>query len=166
MIPLETPPLVEAWTQNFQWSMGVARVSFLQTLCTWYQRSTGGTPSTLLSAISNTSVRIFKRSNARAYNALQKAQSVRGIERVSFKADIEPTNFFMSAFIWFVFTVLLLSSIMVFSKAFCYRYKKAYRHIPLHWCGPLWQDYFKGSLLRLVRSMSILRQVLLPLTFV
>jgi hypothetical protein len=165
MIPLKTPPLVEAWTQNFQWSMGIARVSFVQTLCTWYQRSTGGTPSTLLSAISKISVRIFKRSNARAYSALQKAQSVRGIERVGFKAGIESTNFFVSAFIWFISTVLLLSSIMIFSKAFYYRYKKAYRHIPLHWCGPLWQDYFKGSLLRLVRSTSLLRQLLLTLAF-
>lgn len=55
------PPIVQSWTQNFAWSMGIIRVGFLQTLATWYQRATGGTPSTYLSTLSTASVQVQKR---------------------------------------------------------------------------------------------------------
>ncbi|KAJ8609855.1 hypothetical protein MRB53_038894 [Persea americana] len=41
MTAVSMPPIVQSWTQNFQWSMGIIRVSFLQRLATWYQRATG-----------------------------------------------------------------------------------------------------------------------------
>jgi hypothetical protein len=56
------PPIVEAWTQNFQWSMGIIHIDFLQTVATWYQRATGGTASTVLSSLSMQSVQVQKRS--------------------------------------------------------------------------------------------------------
>ncbi|KAI9657621.1 MAG: hypothetical protein M1821_002797 [Bathelium mastoideum] len=59
-VPL--PPIVQSWTQNFQWSMGIIRVGFLQDLALWYQRSTGGTPSQILSELSTVSVEVEKRS--------------------------------------------------------------------------------------------------------
>ena len=62
MTAVNLPPIVAAWTQNFQWSMGIIRVGFLQRFCTWYQRATGGTPSNLLSSLATTSVRVQKRS--------------------------------------------------------------------------------------------------------
>ena len=55
------PPVVAAWTQNFQWSLGIIRVGFLQDIATWYQRSTGGTAATVLSKLSNTSVDVQKK---------------------------------------------------------------------------------------------------------
>lgn len=55
------PPIVQSWTQNFAWSMGIIRVGFLQTLATWYQRATGGTPTTYLSTLSTYSVQVQKR---------------------------------------------------------------------------------------------------------
>lgn len=55
------PPIVQSWTQNFAWSMGIIRIGFLQTLATWYQRATGGTPSTYLSTLSTASVQVQKR---------------------------------------------------------------------------------------------------------
>jgi hypothetical protein len=58
------PPIVQSWTQNFQWSMGIIRVGFLQTLATWYQRATGGTPTTYLSTLSTYSVQVQKRALA------------------------------------------------------------------------------------------------------
>jgi hypothetical protein len=61
MTSVAMPPVVEAWTQNFQWSMGIIHVGFLQTICTWYQRSTGGTPSTILDTLGTTSVEVQKR---------------------------------------------------------------------------------------------------------
>lgn len=69
------PPIVQAWTQNFQWSMGIIRVSFLQTLATWYQRATGGTPTTYLSTLSTVSVQVEKKKRAlkRGFEALAPA---------------------------------------------------------------------------------------------
>ncbi len=59
-VPL--PPAVQSWTQDFQWSMGIIKVDFLQTIFTWYQRATGGTPSTLFDSLSTVSVQVEKRS--------------------------------------------------------------------------------------------------------
>jgi len=59
-VPL--PPIVSAWTQNFQWSMGIINVGFLQDVAMWYQRSTGGTPSLIISNLDNVSVEVQKRS--------------------------------------------------------------------------------------------------------
>ncbi|KAK5239848.1 putative flavin carrier protein 3, partial [Cryomyces antarcticus] len=55
MAAVPVPPIVASWTQNFQWSMGIIRIGFLQDICTWYQRATGGTPSSVLSNLRTTS---------------------------------------------------------------------------------------------------------------
>lgn len=55
------PPIVQAWTQDFQWSMGIINVGFMQDILTWYQRATGGTPSTIFDALTTTSVQVEKR---------------------------------------------------------------------------------------------------------
>ncbi|UNI19169.1 Putative flavin carrier protein 3 [Purpureocillium takamizusanense] len=56
------PPIVEAWTMNFQWSMGIIRVGFMQDIFTWYQRATGGMPARLFDSITTVSVQVAKRS--------------------------------------------------------------------------------------------------------
>lgn len=56
------PPIVQSWTQDFQWSMGIIHLSFMQSIFTWYQRSTGGTPSTLFDSLTTRSVDVVKRS--------------------------------------------------------------------------------------------------------
>lgn len=150
MIPFETPPLVGAWTQNFQWSMGIIRISFLQSFCRWYQRATGGKPSTLLSTVTFSSVELYRRSNAEAYTANLKAQSVCGTERVALSSGIETTNLFVSVLVWFFVSVILLSSVMICLKFIYSRFDHRQWHQPLHWCGPLWLSYYKGSLYRLV----------------
>ncbi|KAK0728562.1 hypothetical protein B0T26DRAFT_673073 [Lasiosphaeria miniovina] len=58
-IPL--PPVVMSWTQDFQWSVGIIRVEFMQDIFTWYQRATGGTPSTLFDSLTTVSVQVEKR---------------------------------------------------------------------------------------------------------
>ena len=58
-VPL--PPIVQSWTQNFDWSMGIIEVDFMQSIATWYQKSTGGTPATLLNSLTTTSVQVEKR---------------------------------------------------------------------------------------------------------
>ncbi|KKA31251.1 hypothetical protein TD95_002739 [Thielaviopsis punctulata] len=55
------PPIVRSWTQDFQWSMGVINLGFMQKIFTWYQRATGGTPSSLFDSLSTVSVQVEKR---------------------------------------------------------------------------------------------------------
>ncbi|BCS20677.1 transient receptor potential ion channel family protein [Aspergillus puulaauensis] len=137
MTSIHLPPIVQSWTQNFQWSMGVIRVGFLQDICTWYQRSTGGTAATLLSELSTTSVQVLKKRTldtaagivGRSVGALAKrdgsqkatseTQEVRGIERVGFVAGIEATNIFLTGFIFFVVFVALVMLLVVCFKGVC-----------------------------------------------
>ncbi|KAK0708103.1 hypothetical protein B0H67DRAFT_556654 [Lasiosphaeris hirsuta] len=58
-VPL--PPVVQSWTQDFAWSMGIIKVDFIQTILTWYQRSTGGTASTIFDSLHTVSVQVEKR---------------------------------------------------------------------------------------------------------
>lgn len=73
MTAVALPPIVASWTQNFQWSMGIIRVGFLQDIATWYQRATGGTPSTVLSDLGTTSVEVQKRSLDGVYKLMKRA---------------------------------------------------------------------------------------------
>ncbi|PYH49857.1 transient receptor potential ion channel family protein [Aspergillus saccharolyticus JOP 1030-1] len=131
MISVHMPPIVTAWTQNFQWSMGIIRVTFVERICTWYQRATGGTPGTVLSELSTVSVEVMrrkKRSIERAALGLFKRDSqgntaktgtvvVRGIKRVGFTAGIEGTNIFLTGLIFFVFGVAVVMIIVGLLKA-------------------------------------------------
>lgn len=133
------PPIVQAWTQNFQWSMGIIHVTFMQNIFTWYQRATGGTPSTLFSTIRSISVQVEKRSvdiaqrgiamlpdkvssstgplMKRAGNIVNESGSflVVGIQRVAFRAKIESTNLFLTGFIFFsLFVIFTLIGVVAF----------------------------------------------------
>lgn len=132
MTAIPMPPIVEAWTQNFQWTMGIIPVEFMQSICTWYQRSTGGTPSGILSTLSTTSVEVQKRSIRFANNVLShlarrddsdtwstSSTIIMGIKRVGFKANIEETNIFMTGLIWFVSFILLITMVVLLFKGFC-----------------------------------------------
>ena len=142
MTSVHMPPIVESWTQNFQWSMGIIHVGFLQTICTWYQRATGGTPSTVLSQLGDTSVEVLRRRkrdlvdhainmmkralNSRALsfitkrsNSSQKLLIVRGIDRVGFRANIEETNIFLTGLIFFVVFVCIVIIIVASFKGVC-----------------------------------------------
>ncbi|KAJ5482839.1 hypothetical protein N7539_006285 [Penicillium diatomitis] len=137
MISVHMPPIVESWTQNFQWSMGIIHVTFLQNICTWYQRATGGTPSTLLSQLSTTSVEVLKRRKrelidpalnlmkratgllSKRANSNQQLVIVRGINRVGFRANIEETNIFMTGLIFFVVFVAIVVIIVTTFKGVC-----------------------------------------------
>lgn len=62
MTAVTLPPIVQAWTQNFAWSMGIIKIEFMQDIFTWYIKATGGKPATLLSQVGEVSVQIAKRS--------------------------------------------------------------------------------------------------------
>lgn len=147
MTAVPLPPIVSAWTQNFQWSLGIIRIGFIQQMATWYQRSTGGTPSSLLDRLATTSINVQKRSLEasepfvsrsaaymsseifkrglgdglmrrhlakaatlvkRATSSTSTTETVRGIARVGFKANIEVTNIFMTGYIFFVLFIILV----------------------------------------------------------
>ncbi|KAL4932758.1 transient receptor potential ion channel family protein [Aspergillus undulatus] len=138
MTSIHMPPIVQSWTQNFQWSMGIIRVGFLQDICTWYQRSTGGTAATVLSELSTVSVEVLKKRSydavdlvGRSLGAMSKrdgaegekvtseSKEVRGIERVGFVAGIEETNIFLTGFIFFVVFVAIVMLLVVAFKGAC-----------------------------------------------
>ena len=121
------PPIAQSWTQMFQWTLGVVHVGFLQTLCTWYLRATGGTPSRLLEETSAVSVIVKKRNVDQTSNALfnhlsKRAESsggeivVSGIKRMAYRAGIEATNIFMTGYCMFAFIGILLAMGLVTLK--------------------------------------------------
>ncbi|KAH8703077.1 putative flavin carrier protein 2 precursor [Talaromyces proteolyticus] len=132
MTSVTMPPIVEAWTQNFQWSMGIIRVGFLQTLSTWYQQATGGTPSLVLQSLTITSVSVQKRSlelgkiakralhtlTARDNSASSNSMVLKGMLRVGFRAKIEPTNIFMTGLIFLAVFFMLVILLIVLFKLF------------------------------------------------
>lgn len=144
-VPL--PPIVRAWTQNFMWTMGVIEVEFMQTIATWYQKSTGGTPATILNTLTTTSVQVQKRSfieNSSARMARMASEAnglahltpfakrsnnpidthtgnyiVTGIDRVAFLSDMEATNVFITGLIFFcLFVIITILGVAAF-KGIC-----------------------------------------------
>jgi hypothetical protein len=134
MTSLELPPIVASWTQNFQWSMGIIGADFIENICTWYQRSTGGTPSEVLSDLATESVQVQKRSLELATNVFKRAFDlttrtnsggstadtstsiiIRGIKRVGFRTGIEPSNIFLTGYIFFiVFVFFVVIGVVIF----------------------------------------------------
>lgn len=134
MTAVDLPPIVASWTQDFQWSMGIIRVGFIENIATWYQRSTGGTPSTILSSLGTTSVEVQKRSLDTVYRLMKRSAIalheqllkrtttdpagltiVRGIDRVGFRAKIEETNIFLTGYIFFlIFVVFVVLAVLIF----------------------------------------------------
>lgn len=137
MCAVPLPPVAAAWTQNFQWSVGIIRVGFLQKMATWYQRATGGKPTTYLSTLSTTSIevqkvkrgletigrhaaRIAARTNAGMANTATEDRIVlHGIKRVGFRAHIETTNIFFTGYTFFIIFVLFVILGVVAFKYIC-----------------------------------------------
>lgn len=174
MAAVDLPPIVQSWTQNFVWSMGIMEVEFMQKIFTWYQKATGGTPSTLLGSLSTTSVEIHKRSLdtvhklfLRAYNDLVKRTNtndsitsmgptviLRGIKRVAFRAGIETTNFFMTGLAFFIIFVLIVTLAVVAFKGICEMCVKAgwFKSDKFQDFRNGWRTILKGIMFRLVRE--------------
>ncbi|KAL8668640.1 MAG: hypothetical protein Q9168_006738 [Polycauliona sp. 1 TL-2023] len=169
MTAVMLPPIVMSWTQNFQWTMGIIRVQFLQDVCTWYQRATGGTPSTFLSNLQKTSVDVQKRSldyaAKFAHLAIKRSSDVgaaaatqtepivvRGIERVGFRAKIEGTNIFLTGVIFFMVFVTFTAAGVALFKGFCEVAVKAgwFKGDKFEDFRNGWKIVLKGILFRLI----------------
>ncbi|KAI9735692.1 MAG: hypothetical protein M1818_006300 [Claussenomyces sp. TS43310] len=145
LVAVPLPPIVQSWTQDFQWTMGIIEVDFLQSIATWYQTSTGGTPATVLNTLATTSVQVLKRSGVvkrsaalatRAWaktpkfilkrtnyqnhlNAVTGTYVVKGMNRVAFRAGMEATNLFLTGLIFFCcFVTFTIIGVLLF-KGFC-----------------------------------------------
>ncbi|CZR53155.1 probable Calcium_related spray protein [Phialocephala subalpina] len=139
-VPL--PPIVQSWTQNFDWTMGIIEVDFMQSIATWYQKSTGGTPATLLNSLTTTSVQVEKRSigagvakrsvektiellnhahklSKRADSTVSGTYVVKGIKRVAFRAGIESTNVFLTGLSFFCIFIVFTIIFVAMFKGFC-----------------------------------------------
>lgn len=180
MTAVTMPPIVQSWTQNFQWSMGIVRVGFLQSICTWYQRATGGTPTTYLSTLATESVQVEKRSldvmtdiakrgltyatraadylskRATTTTATNKVVIVRGIDRVGFRAGIEQTNIFLTGLIFFIVVCVVVAVVVALFKGFCEMAVKAQwmKSDKFQDFRNGWKIVLKGILFRLVGNST------------
>ena len=127
-VPL--PAIVQAWTQDFSWSIGIIRVGFLQKLATWYQLGTGGKPATILNTLGTKSVQVVKRSQSMggSQSLIGRSQDssvptgeyvVKGIKRVAFRAGMEPTNLFLTGIIFFCIFVIFTTLGVTLFKNIC-----------------------------------------------
>ncbi|KAE8356188.1 hypothetical protein BDV28DRAFT_127551 [Aspergillus coremiiformis] len=161
MTSVHMPPIVESWTQNFQWSMGIMHLGFIQTIATWYLRATGGTSSTLLSDLENTSVNVLKkRSGNWGVGPLMKrgneglppdgSKTIYGIDRVGFKANIEKTNIFMTGFIFILIFLGFTMLIVTLIRFLCGALSKSGKTDSIKMDRNTWAVTMKGILLRLI----------------
>jgi hypothetical protein len=152
MVNVPLPPIARAWTQNFQWSMGILKAQFLESFATWYQRSTGGRPARLFYSLFTTSIHVQKRSNDQGQNPQVSIKTVIGMERVAYLSHIEITNIFFTGYVVFV-AVLILATLSVFAfKGLCELFIKSnwMKQDRFYDFRRGWAMTLKGILLRLV----------------
>ena len=172
MCAVALPPIVASWTQNFQWSLGIIHVGFMDSITTWYQRATGGTPTTLLSNLNSASVQVSKRSTEAVSTLFKRASQdlnrrsnaasatptsgkvivLAGIKRVGFRAHIETTNIFLTGLIFFMIFVVFTAICVLLFKAFCEAAVKAgwFKRDKFEDFRSGWKIVLKGILFRLV----------------
>ncbi|KAI8954117.1 hypothetical protein F4801DRAFT_47389 [Xylaria longipes] len=149
LVGLPLPPVVQSWTQDFQWSLGIVNVGFLQSIFTWYQRSTGGTAARIIDTLGTVSVQVEKRSEpliAPGVGLFKRAEAmmprslsnhaaslakrgnvktsygtyiVYGIQRVAFRAGIETTNLFLTGIVSFYVVMVFAAIIVALFKGTC-----------------------------------------------
>ncbi|KAI8623849.1 TRP-domain-containing protein [Xylariaceae sp. FL1651] len=148
LVGITLPPVVQSWTQDFQWSMGIVNVGFLQDIFTWYQRSTGGTAARIIDTLAEVSVQVQKRSEpliepmglwqreeammprslTNHASSLIKRGNIQtdygsyvvyGIQRVAFRAGIETTNLFLTGIVSFYVVMVFAAIIVALFKGFC-----------------------------------------------
>lgn len=135
---ISIPPIASSWVQNFQWSMGIINIKYMQNIITWYIQSTNGISSVLHRNLDKISLNLEKRDHVlpeyyKMENIVDdstlfstkfqkngdfnsKAIILSGINRVSFKAQIEVTNFFLTSFTNFLWFLLIFSVIVTTFK--------------------------------------------------
>ncbi|EXL54285.1 hypothetical protein FOCG_07359 [Fusarium oxysporum f. sp. radicis-lycopersici 26381] len=169
------PPIVQAWTQDFMWSIGIIRIGWMQKVFTWYQRTTGGEPTILLDYLTRISVQVQKRSLGlvegafdsvtHGLGAITKRANIQlgtgsyvvyGIQRAAFRAKIESTNVFMTSLTLFYCLAAFVIVAVAAAKAilqWCIRQKWTESERALDFCSS-WLNILKGILLRVTLIAS------------
>ncbi|CAI4055562.1 hypothetical protein SUVZ_01G0120 [Saccharomyces uvarum] len=136
------PPIAAAWTQNFQWSMGIINASFMQKIFDWYVQATNGVSNVVVANKDVLSISVQKKrgisvasssdynfdsilDDSNLYTTSEKDPSnystkilvLRGIERVAYLANIELSNFFLTGIVFFLFFVFVVIVSLIFFKA-------------------------------------------------
>jgi hypothetical protein len=162
------PPIVDAWTLNFQWTMGIIRLGWMQNIFTWYQRATGGTPARIFDHLATSSVQVAKRSldyipgaaslvrrgfamTKRANIELENGSFlVYGIQRVAFRSHIETTNLFITALTFFLIAIIFTCILVLLAKVVLDLFAKQawIKHERFLEFRTEWQTILKGILLR------------------
>jgi hypothetical protein len=158
MTSVNQPPIVQSWTQMFQWTMGIIHVDFLQSICTWFLRATGGTPSDLLSKVSADELSVVAK---RSFDSIARRSTlttrsgqevtVQGIERMAYRANIDSTNIFMTGYLFFYFVAVVLILCVLFLTFCLPRISKTVNNPKLDRvisATAQWKDYLRGGLYR------------------
>jgi hypothetical protein len=154
---VEFKPLVQNWTQNFQWTMSIAHADFLNTITTWFQRATGGTAANLFSEAGDISVGLLKRSAEMLVKRSEPTTDggsevlLYGIIRMGYVAGIESTNIFMTGYLVFYFIAMAMLLATMALKFGLPAILKTNRAKSRHTFGARvdWQNFMRGNLCRI-----------------
>ncbi|GME82668.1 unnamed protein product [Ambrosiozyma monospora] len=173
------PPIAAAWAQNFQWSIGIIKAKFMQTMIYWYVQATGGDVTSTLANKSVISISVQKMKeklkflkrgisvvttaaadvldNSDLYttdetNVGSKTLVLRGVQRVAYLSNIEISNMFMTGIIFFLFVGFILIFVTFLFKGICELLvlAKALPETKLAVFRSHWRSIVKGSLFRLI----------------
>jgi hypothetical protein len=155
MTAVRFPPIARAWSQNFQWSMGVIRLDIIEHFATWFLKSTGGNPTSVLTSKAMTTIGIQKRTNSGTYDALNVENvNLSGIGRVSYLASIELSNFFLTCYIWFIVATIISALLICTIRNCFYILEKRGKPVTDKEKKFPWSLYQKGLLFQLVCSSN------------
>lgn len=154
---VEFTPMIQNWTQNFQWTMSIVRANFLNTITTWFQRATGGTASDLVSEAGDISIGLLKRSTEMlAKRSVPTSEGgaevlLYGIIRMGFHAGIDSTNIFMTGYIVFYFIAIIMLLAMMALKFGLSARDKTNKARSRDIFGPQhdWQSFMRGNICRI-----------------
>lgn len=183
MMSVPLPPIVQSWTQNMQWSMGIIRAGFLQTLATWYMRATGGKSGAATSPLHKSPVQAMKDgSDLDDWDAPEISPSegnhdnlakrvaetipstapndlgaLRGMQRVGVKAGIERSNIFLTGLIFFIILVIFVALFVALFKLFCEvaEERRWIKRDEFRGFRSAWKVVLRGILYRLVRNLGL-----------
>ena len=142
MAVINLPPIAASWCQNFQWSMGMISVPFMQEWISWYIQSTGGMVTNILKNKSVLSIYVQKKLKKRSISlsdsisesifsdtslytldernvtaVASKTLILRGMNRVGYEANIEITNVFVTSIVFLLFVLFVFLVVLTLFKS-------------------------------------------------
>lgn len=155
------PPIASSWSENLAWSMGLIRVEFMQDIFRWYIQATGGKPTTYLKGVVQqilvqkrsieNGARLMKRTLDYALNSNKSLIVLRGIKRIGYNSQIEPTSIVVTGYTFFILVGYLLVVVLFLVRSaivLLARFNKIDRKFSAFNSG--FSHLLKGSVLRYI----------------